>query len=219
MTEPQAEIDALTRALELHSLRILVAIRETGSISAAARALGYTQPTITQHVQRLESRLGATLVARSARSAHLTPAGELLARHAPRIDASLTAAATELAGLLGRRAGAVRLTGPPESIGPVLAPVSAWLDADSPSLEVTVIEAGIPTGARHGARRTRRPAIVFDIVGPGHRPGRYRRASTRSTFLFAEEIVALTAVEVDVSGDRVDPTSLPITVDRRTGDL
>ncbi|HBS08871.1 MAG TPA: hypothetical protein DEA69_08735, partial [Microbacterium sp.] len=47
------DIDALTRALDVHSLRILVAIDQTGSISAAARSLGYSQPTITQHVQRL----------------------------------------------------------------------------------------------------------------------------------------------------------------------
>ena len=87
------EIDALTRALDVHSLRILVAIDQEGSISAAARALGFTQPTITQHVQRLEARLGATLVARTARAATLTPVGALLAQHAPRIDASLTAAA------------------------------------------------------------------------------------------------------------------------------
>ena len=88
----------------------------------------------------------------------------------------------------------------------MLAPVSAWLDADFPSLEVTVIEAGDSGQALdmvHGGRADL--SIVFDIVGPGHRAGRYRRAGVRSTFLFAEEIVALTAVEVDVSGDRVDP--------------
>ena len=61
------DIDALTRALDVHSLRILVAIDQTGSISAAARSLGYSQPTITQHVQRLEARLGAALVVRTAR--------------------------------------------------------------------------------------------------------------------------------------------------------
>ena len=41
-------LDELTRALDLHMLRILVAIAETGSVSAAARRLGFSQPTITQ---------------------------------------------------------------------------------------------------------------------------------------------------------------------------
>ena len=72
MDDVQAEIEALTRALDVHSLRILVAIDQTGSISGAARTLGYTQPTITQHVQRLESRLGTPLVTRAARSAQRT---------------------------------------------------------------------------------------------------------------------------------------------------
>uniref|UniRef100_UPI000FD6F5FE LysR family transcriptional regulator n=1 Tax=Microbacterium sp. CPCC 204701 TaxID=2493084 RepID=UPI000FD6F5FE len=119
------EIDALTRALDVHSLRILVAIDQEGSISAAARSLGFTQPTITQHVQRLEARLGATLVARTARAASLTPVGALLAQHAPRIDASLTAAATELARVLGRRTGAVRFAAEIESIANVVAPTVA----------------------------------------------------------------------------------------------
>ena len=49
------DVDALTRALDVHSLRILVAIDQTGSISAAARSLGYTQPTITQPIPERSS--------------------------------------------------------------------------------------------------------------------------------------------------------------------
>ncbi len=213
MDDVQAEIEALTRALDLHSLRILVAIDETGSISGAARTLGYTQPTITQHVQRLESRLGATLVARAARSARLTPAGALLADHAPRIDASLTAAATELSRLLGRRAGTIRLIGPPDAIGVILAPVSAWLATHFPGIEVGVTEA---TDSEHAVAAVQGGradlAIVFDIVGPGsHRHSHrysHRGASTRSTFLFAEQIVAVTAAERDPGSDRVAPRKL-----------
>lgn len=207
--EAQGEIEALTRALDLHSLRILVAINETGSISAAARALGYTQPTITQHVQRLESRLGAPLVARAARAARLTPAGALLAQHAPRIDASMTAAATELARLLGRRAGAVRLTGPPEAIGLVLAPVSGWLAAHFPSLDISVAEAADSDEAvamLQGGRADL--AIAFGTVVGGRRRTGRRRAGTRSTFLFAEEVVALTTADVDADGARVNPRGL-----------
>lgn len=209
MDDVQSEVDALTRALDLHALRILVAIDQAGSISGAARALGYSQPTITQHVQRLESKLGAALVVRGARSARLTPAGALLAEHAPRIDASLTAAATELSRLLGRRAGTVRLIGPPESIGVILAPVSLWLATHFPSLDVTVAEAPDSDQAVSTVQGGRADlAIVFDVIGPdGHRRS-HRRAGTRSTFLFAEEIVAVTTAEVDIAGDRVSPRSL-----------
>ncbi|WP_099022282.1 ABC transporter substrate-binding protein [Mycolicibacterium palauense] len=209
MDDVQTEIEALTRALDLHSLRILVAIDRAGSISGAARTLGYSQPTITQHVQRLESRLGTALVVRAARSARLTPAGALLAEHAPRIDASLTAAATELSRLLGRRAGTVRLVGPPEAIGVILAPVSFWLDTHFPSLEVTVTEAldsERAVAAVQGGRADL--AIVFDVIDPGGHRRFHRPAGTRSTFLFAEEIVAVTTAEVDADGDRVSPGAL-----------
>ena len=165
MDDVQAEIEALTRALDVHSLRILVAIDQTGSISGAARTLGYTQPTITQHVQRLESRLGTPLVTRAARSARLTPAGALLAEHAPRIDASLTAAATELSRLLGRRAGAVRLVGPPEAITVILAPVASWLATHFPGLEVGVTESTDSEHAVSSVQSGRADlAIVFDII-------------------------------------------------------
>ncbi|TGD90597.1 LysR family transcriptional regulator [Mycolicibacterium sp. CH28] len=209
MDDVQTEIEALTRALDLHSLRILMAIDQAGSISGAARSLGYSQPTITQHVQRLESKLGAALVVRAARSAHLTPAGALLAEHAPRIDASLTAAATELSRLLGRRVGTVRLIGPPEAIGVILAPVSFWLDTHFPGLDVTVAEAPDSQQAVSAVQGGRADlAIVFDIIGPGSLRRGHRPAGTRSTFLFAEEIVAVTSAEVDTDGDRVAPGAL-----------
>jgi ABC-type transport system substrate-binding protein/DNA-binding transcriptional LysR family regulator len=211
MEDARSEIEALARALDLHSLRILVAINEAGSISAAARALGYTQPTITQHVQRLELRLGAALVARSARTARLTPAGALLVQHAPRIDASMTAAATALTRLLGRREGAVRLAGAPEAIAPVLAPVAGWLGSHFPNLDVTIVEATDSDQAVAMVQGGRADlAISFGIVVAGQRRTGRRRTNTRSTFLFSEEIVAVTTADADLSaaGGRVDPAAL-----------
>ncbi|MCC2033950.1 ABC transporter substrate-binding protein [Microbacterium allomyrinae] len=199
------EVDALTRALDVHSLRILVAIDQEGSISAAARSLGYTQPTITQHVQRLEARLGAALVARTARAATLTPVGDLLARHAPRIDASLTAAATELARVLGRRAGVVRFAAPVESVAHVIAPTIARLAAEIPGIEVSVHETADAEKALemvHGGRAD--IAVTIDVTAANGRRTSARRNGTRTTFLFAEEIVVLTAAEVDAPGGRLD---------------
>ncbi|MFB8145698.1 ABC transporter substrate-binding protein [Microbacterium sp. NPDC056003] len=204
------EIDALTRALDVHSLRILVAIDQEGSISAAARALGFTQPTITQHVQRLEARLGATLVARTARAATLTPVGALLAQHAPRIDASLTAAATELARVLGRRAGVVRIAAPVECVAHVIAPAFARLAAEIPGIEVSVHETDDTTAALELVRGGRADvAVTIDVAAAGsrRRPAP-RRAGARSTFLFAEEVVALTVADVDAPAGRLDPRAL-----------
>lgn len=203
------DIDALTRALDVHSLRILVAIDQTGSISAAARSLGFTQPTITQHVQRLETRLGAGLVARTARAARLTPVGALLAAHAPRIDASLTAAATELARVLGRRADTVRLAAPAALIGPAVAPALGALAGSRPDIAASVIEASDAGEALAMVRDGRADiAVTSDVVLRDGRTPVTRRRGLQSTFLFAEEIVALTTADIDAEGARIDPLLL-----------
>ncbi|WP_062287548.1 ABC transporter substrate-binding protein [Demequina phytophila] len=200
------EIESLTRVIDLHSLRILVAIDEHGSISAAARALGYSQPTITQHVQRLEERLGAPLVARTARAARLTPVGALLARHAPRIDASLTAAATELARALGQRGGLVRLVATPDQVGPVLAPAATRLARLQPHLEVAILEAPDADAALDMVRGGRADiAVTPTPLDPRERA---RATGLRTSFLFAEEVIAVTATDVPATDGRIDPAAL-----------
>lgn len=206
---PAPDIDALTRALDVHSLRILVAIDQEGSISAAARSLGYTQPTITQHVQRLEARLGASLVVRTARAATLTPVGALLVEHAPRIDASLTAAATELARALGRRPGVVRFAAVGESLPHVVAPAVARLAVEIPGLEVSVHEAANASDAIDLVRGGRADiAVTTDVTAAGGRRSTPRRRGLRGTFLFAEEVVALTASDIEAPGGRLDARAI-----------
>ncbi|WP_434970679.1 ABC transporter substrate-binding protein [Microbacterium sp. bgisy207] len=203
------DIDALTRALDVHSLRILVAIDQTGSISAAARSLGYSQPTITQHVQRLEARLGVALVVRTARAARLTPTGALLAQHAPRIDASLTAAATELARMLGRRADLVRIAASAEAVGTVVAPTLGRLAAQQPDIDASFVEASDNAAALALVQDGRADiAVTLTLAVSGERHGTARRGGMRSTFLFAEEIIALSTADIPDAGGRIDPALL-----------
>ncbi|MGP6204323.1 ABC transporter substrate-binding protein [Microbacterium sp. F2] len=203
------DIDALTRALDVHSLRILVAIDQTGSISAAARSLGYSQPTITQHVQRLEARLGVALVARTARAARLTPTGALLAQHAPRIDASLTAAATELARMLGRRADLVRIAASADAVGTVVAPALGRLAAQHPEIDASFLEAPDNGSALALVQDGRADiAVTLTLAVSGERHMIARRSGMRSSFLFAEEIVAVSTADMSAVGGRIDPALL-----------
>lgn len=71
--------------MELNELRKLKAVAEHGTISKAARALHISQPSLTQAIQRLESRLDTTLLFRSTRGATLTEAGKLLLEGADRV--------------------------------------------------------------------------------------------------------------------------------------
>lgn len=61
--------------VDLASLRLLVAVAESGSLGRAAARLGMTQPAASQRMRRLERRLGLTLLARSTAGSTLTPAG------------------------------------------------------------------------------------------------------------------------------------------------
>ena len=61
--------------MELKQLRVLQAVGETGSFSAAADRLDYTQSAVSKIVATLERQLGTTLVDRGIRPIRLTEAG------------------------------------------------------------------------------------------------------------------------------------------------
>ncbi len=89
-------------------LRVLREVAQSGSFSAAARALGYTQSAVSRQVATLEAVAGRSLFDRRPDGVVLTPAGaRLLARAARALD-ELDAAARELAGP-APGAGPVRL--------------------------------------------------------------------------------------------------------------
>lgn len=71
--------------LSIQSLRIFLAVAESGSLSAAARVLYMSQPSVSAHVRSLETSLAAHLLDRGPAGATLTPAGVVLAGHARRI--------------------------------------------------------------------------------------------------------------------------------------
>jgi DNA-binding transcriptional LysR family regulator len=71
--------------LTLDQLRILVAVAETGSFSAAARRLGRVQSAVSQAVQGLEATLGVSLFDRAPRTPKLSEAGHALLADARQI--------------------------------------------------------------------------------------------------------------------------------------
>lgn len=65
-------------ALDFTLLKTFLVVAETRNLSAAATALGLSQPTVTQHLQRLEAGLGLALFRRNTRPFGLTSAAEHL---------------------------------------------------------------------------------------------------------------------------------------------
>jgi DNA-binding transcriptional LysR family regulator len=65
-------------AVDVSSLRMFVAIAETGSFRLAAEHLGVTRPAVSQGLRRLEDSLGVALIERTTRSVRVTSAGARL---------------------------------------------------------------------------------------------------------------------------------------------
>lgn len=122
-----------------HALAALVAIADTGSVSAAARARGMTQPTLSRHIQELERIIGSKLIERSNQGARLTPAGETLAQGGREILASMNILAARVRAASDEVGGEVRL-GCIDSIGIYVLPeiLPAFVQAN-PRVRVQVV--------------------------------------------------------------------------------
>src|SRR5215216_3375447 len=97
--------------LDVNRLRVIDAVARHGSVTAAAKELHYSQPSVTHHLTRLEAETGAQLLQRVGRGIRLTPAGQLLADRAAEIIGRIDAAGAELSAHVGLNAGRVRLAG------------------------------------------------------------------------------------------------------------
>jgi LysR family hydrogen peroxide-inducible transcriptional activator len=81
--------------MEMHQLRYLVAVAQTGNFSRAAEQCHVSQPSLSQQIQKLEEELGGRLFDRTKRQARLTPQGEALMRRAVRVLEEVDAARRE----------------------------------------------------------------------------------------------------------------------------
>jgi len=121
-------------------LLIFREVARRGSLSAAAAALGWTQPAVGQHLQRLERELGQSLALRTARGVTLTDAGRVLLRHADAVASRLSAGYEEMRALRTLRAGRLRIVAFPSACATLVPPALARLAAVAPELQVRLTE-------------------------------------------------------------------------------
>ena len=97
-------------AVEMRHLRLIAAIAEQGSMTAAAHTLDLTQPALSHQLRELETRLRAPLFVRTARGMVLTPAGEQLAHVARAVLAQVSAFERQvLEGEFAETRGVIRI--------------------------------------------------------------------------------------------------------------
>jgi DNA-binding transcriptional LysR family regulator len=126
--------------LDVKQLKVLREVAEQGSFSAAAEALSYTQPAVSQQIAALEKRAGATLVDRTSRGVRLTDAGRALVEHADVVLARLSAAEAELEAIAGVRGGRLRLSSFPTAGASLLPPAIALFNSRHPEVELSFAE-------------------------------------------------------------------------------
>jgi DNA-binding transcriptional LysR family regulator len=134
--------------LDVTRLRVLVAVARHGSVTAAARALNYAQPSVSHHLARLEAETGIKLVQRAGRGIRLTDAGRLLAERAVEVIGRLDAAENELAVFSGLRAGRLRLAAFPSALSTIVPAAAAIMHERHPSVDLRLTEAEPPEAVR-----------------------------------------------------------------------
>jgi DNA-binding transcriptional LysR family regulator len=177
--------------LDLQTIRIVRAIADSGTITGAARLLGYSQPAVSQHVQRAEARLNLPLVTRVGRSVRLTEAGTVLARHALTIASALEAASGDLADLAGLRTGSVRLAAFPTASSTIVPRLLASMAVQHPGLRVNYVAAQPPEAVAMLREGSIDLAITFSYPGDRSDPHVDSANGLGSETLFTEDTVVV----------------------------
>src|SRR5262245_656673 len=139
--------------VDLHQLRIFVAVARLGNFTRAAERLGLSQPSLSLHIRQLEQDLGVRLFDRSTRSVALTPAGEDFLPTAERLLDDFRAAAAAVADLAARRRGRVAVAVLPSVAADLLPRAIALLRARHPDVSVSLrddVAEHIPARVRSG---------------------------------------------------------------------
>lgn len=148
--------------MDLTRLRVLAAVAREGSVTGAARALHYAQPSVSHHLARLEAEVGVPLTERHGRGVRLTAAGRLLAARAEEILGRVGAAREELDALVSLSAGRVRLAAFPSALAALVPDVVAQLARERPGLGVGLVEAEPPEALDALRRGAVDVAVVFE---------------------------------------------------------
>lgn len=193
--------------VDIETLRLIVAVDETGSLSAAARERGLSQPSASARVRAFESRWQLALLERTPRGSHLTTDGLAVVAWARQVLAEVDTMRAGLESLTGTRRGEVQVAASltiaefilPRWLGelrehmevhPQLHVVNSVRVTEmvrAGSADIGFIETATPSpGLVHRTVGTDRLVVV---VPAGHPWSRRRRALGREDLLAAEWVL------------------------------
>lgn len=126
--------------IDIGALRSLIAVRDYGSIVAAASALDFTPSAISQQIKKLERQSRSPMLERVGRGVILTERGRLLAERGTTLLADLEQVENLAVGGTEELRGTFRIASFSTGSRGIVAPLLARLRSSAPDLEVTVIE-------------------------------------------------------------------------------
>lgn len=125
--------------MQWDDLQTFLAIARQGTLSAAARDLGVTQPTMGRRLAAMEQRMGARLLQRLPGRYALTALGESILANAERIEAEALAAERTIIGRDVTLEGTVRLTTVDTLADRIVAPALARMQCAHPGIVVELV--------------------------------------------------------------------------------
>lgn len=126
--------------MRLERLEHFIEVAAAGSIRAAARRLGVSQPALTRSLQQLEEELGVQLMRRTVRGASLTPAGGTFLARARVAHAELRKAAEEARRSIDEVSGLVTFGVSPVGASLLLPELVTALRRQHPRLRIRILE-------------------------------------------------------------------------------
>lgn len=130
--------------MKLNQIQTLIAIAETGSIRAAARKMGLTQPALSKNLKSLEDELGLSLLHRSARGVSLTPYGQAVVTRGRGITLEMDRLRDDIEQMRGAQEGSVSLAVSPSPAVLLLPAVLKRFQQSFPDVQVTIRESVYP---------------------------------------------------------------------------
>lgn len=152
----------LSAMFDVRDFRVLEEVLATGSLSGAARALGMSQPAVSQAFAALERRVGAPLVVRTSSGVRLTEAGRAAAGHIRPVLEAVRRAEVEVATVVGLARGSVRIACFPSVAATVLPVALGELRRTQPGLTFSVIDLEPPAALARLADEECDIAVVFE---------------------------------------------------------
>jgi DNA-binding transcriptional LysR family regulator len=130
--------------METQLLDVFRTVARYGSITAAARALQFTQSAVSRQVAALEAEVGVRVFDRLARGVALTEQGRTLLPHAEAVLDRLTAARRDLDELVGLGSGRVRVGAFPTAVAALVPRALASFRAAHPDVALSLVEGLTP---------------------------------------------------------------------------